>query len=152
MKALRLVMRVVGFGVAIGVALQPVQAGERQTAAAVQVHHAGASGHRVALVKGEDRGLRIESGGPAMAGKLRIGVGSVGHGELLFVPVTPLGTEDGQRFQRRAEGEGRTETGPATSPRERKSVTFFRLDPKLGDVAVQPVIGGVNGAQLSVGF
>jgi len=151
MKAFGSVMRVVGFGVAIGVALQSVQAGERQTAAAVQVHHLEASGHRVALVKGEDRGLRIESGGPALAGKLRIGVGSVGHGEFLFGPVTPLGTDPPSPRDRGTTAR-QGETGPATSPRERKSVTFFRLDPKLGDVAVQPVIGGVNGAQLSVGF
>lgn len=35
---------------------------------------------------------------------------------------------------------------------ERKGITFFRLAPKFGDVSVQPVIGGVNGAQISVGF
>jgi hypothetical protein len=39
-----------------------------------------------------------------------------------------------------------------TPPRERKSLTFFRFDSKLGDVSVQPVIGALKGAQLSLGF
>jgi hypothetical protein len=39
-----------------------------------------------------------------------------------------------------------------TPARERKSVTFFRFDSKLGNVAVQPVIGSVKGAQFSLGF
>lgn len=36
----------------------------------------------------------------------------------------------------------------AGSPPKRKTITFFRR----GDISVQPVIGGVNGAQLSIGF
>jgi hypothetical protein len=43
------------------------------------------------------------------------------------------------------------ESGQAAHP-QHKTITFFRLNPKLGDVSVQPVVGGVNGAQLSIGF
>jgi hypothetical protein len=43
------------------------------------------------------------------------------------------------------------ESGQAARP-QHKTITFFRLNPKLGDVSVQPVVGGVNGAQLSIGF
>ncbi len=35
---------------------------------------------------------------------------------------------------------------------QRKSVTFFRFHCALGQVAVQPVVGSVKGAQLSIGF
>jgi hypothetical protein len=35
---------------------------------------------------------------------------------------------------------------------ERNPVTLFRFSSKLGDVAVQPVIGDLKGAQFSVGF
>jgi hypothetical protein len=36
---------------------------------------------------------------------------------------------------------------------KRKTITFFRFgNSKGGEVSVQPVFGGVNGAQLSIGF
>jgi hypothetical protein len=76
-----------------------------------------------------------------------------GRGEFSFLPVSPLES----RLSRSANnapatsGDEQKEKGPIP-PRERKSVTFFRLDSKYGDVSVQPVVGGVNGAQLSVGF
>ncbi len=35
---------------------------------------------------------------------------------------------------------------------ERKPLTLFRFDSRFGEVAVRPVIGKVNGAQLSLGF
>jgi len=43
------------------------------------------------------------------------------------------------------------ESGP-TPVNERKKIILFRFDPKFGDVTVQPVVGQVNGAQLSVGW
>jgi len=43
------------------------------------------------------------------------------------------------------------ESSQAAHP-QHKTLTFFRLNPKLGDISVQPVVGGVNGAQLSIGF
>ena len=35
---------------------------------------------------------------------------------------------------------------------EYKRLTLFHINSKVGDIAVQPVIGQVNGAQLSLGF
>jgi len=159
-----------GLGVAAALAFgpQPATAGERETAA-VQIHHRGPSVQSVALVnRSEDRGLRIENGGRFQSREVKVesrtaaggqrteverrrtevGVGNTGHGEFSFVPVTPLRPE----VRDHRTEVGTSKQGPSTSPRERKSITFFRLDPKLGDVSVQPVVGGVNGAQLSVGF
>jgi hypothetical protein len=36
--------------------------------------------------------------------------------------------------------------------KERKKIILFRLDPKFGDISVQPVVGAVKGAQVVVGF
>ena len=140
---------------AAGLGLQPAQAGERKhaTAFAVQAH----ASHAVALAAPVRAGLRADVpqtlrhtvGSPVTAGKLKteVGVSNAGHGEISFAPVSPLSAET--RNQRADAGSG---SGPKTAPRERKSVTFFRLDPKFGDVSVQPVVGGVNGAQVSLGF
>ena len=47
--------------------------------------------------------------------------------------------------------EPRTSAEPSRP--EHKPLTFFRFrTEKLGEVSVQPVVGGVNGAQLSIGF
>jgi hypothetical protein len=35
---------------------------------------------------------------------------------------------------------------------EHKALTLFHINSKFGGVAVQPVIGKVNGAQFSIGF
>jgi hypothetical protein len=35
---------------------------------------------------------------------------------------------------------------------EHKPLTLFRFNSKFGDIAVQPVMGQVNGAQFSLGF
>jgi hypothetical protein len=77
---------------------------------------------------------------------------NITHGEFSFVAVTPLGPRAGDQSRLLQGDSVQREKGPATPPAERKSITFFRLNPKLGDVSVQPVVGGVNGAQLSVGF
>ena len=174
MRGSRFVLRVVGLGAAAAFALQPAHAGERKPAA-VQAHHLGASIHKVALVAPARSGLRAnppktmrkdvtslrddfgESRLRSENGREPAGVRSgasrnTTHGEFSFVPVTPLGTEaGGQSRLRQVDGVAR-EKGPTTPPAERKSIAFFRLNPKLGDVSVQPVVGGVNGAQLSVGF
>lgn len=84
-------------------------------------------------------------------------------GEHSFSTVSPLGVRAAVRSQTEVgaadraqsvadKASERREHGPSTTPSERKTLTFFRLNPKLGDVSVQPVVGGVNGAQLSVGF
>lgn len=43
------------------------------------------------------------------------------------------------------------QTGSASS-REHNGVTLFQFDSKVGKVAVQPVVGTVKGAQLSISF
>ena len=47
--------------------------------------------------------------------------------------------------------EEKEESAPARRP-ERKKLTLFRFESKLGDISVQPVMGSVNGAQFSLGF
>jgi hypothetical protein len=161
MRDSRFVIRVAGLSLVVGLALQPAQAGERKHGATIayQAHashavvvsaptrsnlHADISQtlhHAVTIPRGE--GQRTEVG----SRKTEVGAENVGHGEFSFVPVTPLGMEvKGPR------SEVGSAKGPGTPPRERKSLTFFRLDPKFGDVSVQPVVGGVNGAQVSLGF
>jgi hypothetical protein len=44
-----------------------------------------------------------------------------------------------------------TENG-AESRHEHKPLTLFQFNSKLGKVAVEPVVGHVNGAQFSIGF
>jgi hypothetical protein len=147
------VIRVLGLGVVAAFALQPAEAGERKLAAA-QAHHLRAFIHTVALIAPARSSLRadlpktsrevtsrhLETGRESVALPGGANRNAVTRGEFSFVPVTPLGTEAGVQ---------RTEP---VSPRERRNITLFRLDPKLGDVSVQPVVGGVNGAQLLVGF
>jgi hypothetical protein len=158
------VRRVMGLGAAAAFALQSAQAGERKPAA-TQAHHL-ASAHRVALVAPARSSLRADlpktsrdvtsrpdNFGATSLRKDRVKSGresagmpgganrnAAARGEFSFVAVTPLGTDaGGQRSE-------------PVAPQERKSLTFFRLDSKLGDVSVQPVVGGVNGAQVLVGF
>jgi hypothetical protein len=135
MRDSRFVIRMLGLGVAAAFALQPAQARERKPAA-IQAHHLGASIHRVALITPARSSLRADL--PKRLGDANRS--AVARDEFSFVPVTPFGAEAGGK---------RTEP---PSPQERKPITFFRLDPKLGNVSVQPVVGGVNGAQLLVGF
>jgi hypothetical protein len=154
MRDSRFVIRVMGLGAAAAFALHPARAGERKPA-----HHLEPSSHRVALVAPARSNLHADLS-KAMPKDVRdnfVGVRSVANpnatrAEFHFVPVTPLraGAADGSRSD---QGDPvPTQKGPITLPAERKNITLFRLDPKLGDVSVQPVVGGVNGAQLLVGF
>jgi hypothetical protein len=48
---------------------------------------------------------------------------------------------------------GSAKVAPRVSEPERKTITLLRFTSrKLGEISVQPVVGGVNGAQLSIGF
>jgi hypothetical protein len=145
-----------GVGAAAVFALQPAQAGERKSAA-VQAHHLGASIHKVALIA-PARSSRVADLPKTMRKVMTSqrddfsASRNITHGEFSFVPVTPLGPQAGDQSRLHQGDSVPREKGPTTPPAERKSITFFRLNPKLGDVSVQPVVGGVNGAQLSVGF
>jgi hypothetical protein len=137
-------IRVAGLGIAVGLALEPAHAGDRKSAA----RHAETINRSVVFAV-QARSLRAD-----VPQTMRSGVTSQ-RGEFSFSPVSPLETRARSQVHpatRRADsGNEEREKGP-TSPRERRNVTFFRLDPKFGDISVQPVVGGVNGAQLSVGY
>ena len=137
MRDLGFVIRVAGLGVAAGLALQPAHAGDRKQ---LSVRRAETSIQRVVFA------AQARSTGDSYGGRI---IKAQGRGEFSFSPVSPLES----RLSRSANtsSDEQKQKGP-TAPRERKNVTFFRLDPKFGDVSVQPVVGGVNGAQLSVGY
>jgi hypothetical protein len=127
---------------------QPAQAlaGERKL---VAVRHAEMSARPVTVVAlprslGADHASSVK----AMHGRR----------ELAALPVRAMETrlsQDGPPtfagLRRGEQGRG-YKGGDEPGRHERKSVTLFRLNPKFGDVSVQPVVGGVNGAQVSVGF
>jgi hypothetical protein len=53
-------------------------------------------------------------------------------------------------YQAKAERASKRET--EKPPTEHKPITLFHFNSQFGEVAVRPVFGRVNGAQLSVGF
>jgi len=130
MRDPRFVIRVAGLGVAIGLAFlqHPAQAGER---------------------KSEIRSERSETrpiGGPALA-KVTTPQGdhSAKGSSAVFVQTSAVVQQSRLR--------GVTAEPESGLQPKRKTITFFRFhNSKLGDVSVQPVVGGVNGAQLSFGF
>jgi hypothetical protein len=131
--------RVAGIGLAVGLALQPAHGGDRKQAAARQSETVTRG---VVVANSARSNLRAD-----IPQTMRSGVTSR-RGEFSFSPVSPLESTARSPAQ---PGHEEKEKSP-TSPRERRSVTFFRLDPKFGDISLQPVVGGVNGAQLSVGY
>ena len=121
-----------GLGVAAGIAFQPALAGDRKSATTPRA---------AVLAREFVSGGQMRSAAPM---KLQ------GRGELGFFQVTPFESRSpaaGDKTSRQREEQ--RASGPATSPRERKTITLLQFTP---NVSVQPVIGGVNGAQLSVGF
>jgi hypothetical protein len=128
-------IRVARLGMAVGLALQPAHGGDRKQASA---RHAETFNRSVFAVRARSLSADV----PQM---MRSGVTSR-RGEFSFSPVSPLESRTRPQVQ-----SGNEEKAP-TSPRERRNVIFFRLDPKFGDISVQPVVGGVNGAQLSMGY
>ena len=142
MRDSRFGIRVAGLGVVVGLALQSAHAGDRKSA---QPRPRETSIHAPASVAQARSSLRAD-----VPQTLRSGVTSrrgEAANEFSFLPVNPLKSE-----VRDLRSEVEDAKRAPTSPSERKNVTFFRLDPKLGDISVQPVVGGVNGAQLSMGF
>jgi hypothetical protein len=55
-----------------------------------------------------------------------------------------VSTADASKEKARDDGTG--------SPREHKPLTLFHVKSTFGDIAVQPVVGKVKGAQFSLGF
>jgi hypothetical protein len=120
-------------------ALQPTHGGDRKQAAE---RHAETVTRGVVVANNARSNLRADVPQTTRSG------GTSRRSEFSFSPVSPL--ESTTRSQAQP-GHEEKEKGP-TSPRERRNVTFFRLDSKFGNISVQPVVGGVNGAQLSVGY
>jgi hypothetical protein len=120
----------------VGLALQPAHARDRKASARP------AETFTRGVVFAARARSSVSADVPQM---MRSGVTSR-RSEFSFSPVSPLESGTHPKVQ-----PGNEEKGP-TSPRERRNVTFFRLDPKFGDISVQPVVGGVNGAQFSVGY
>ena len=121
----------VGLGAAALLAAQSAQGGERKLAAP---RHSEMSARPVMVAA-----IR-PSRGMDQANSMRA---LHGRAELAGSPVRPLETRLSHQSTTDVADQGR---------HEHKSLTFFRLNPKFGDVSVQPVVGGVNGAQVSVGF
>jgi hypothetical protein len=136
----------VGLGVAMGLALQPAHAGDRKSVAVTTYHAAAAASARNFVFAAQVRSSGDDHGGGSIM-KVQ------GRGDLPFFPVTPLESRLPRSGTAASTSDDQQkEKGPTTPPHERKSITLFRFDSKLGNVSVQPVVGGVNGAQLSVGF
>jgi hypothetical protein len=135
-------VRWLGFGgVAVAMAFQPALAGERKEAT---IHRAAAAPSSSA--RHSDFGGSMRSSGNNHASTA---MKVPGRGELPFFQVTPFESRAvgaGEKASRQREEQ--KASGP-TTPHERKTVTLLRFNP---NVAVQPIFGGVNGAQLSVGF
>ena len=126
-----------GLGVAVGMAFQSAQAGDRRSATKQRA---------IAAARSSDFAGQMRTSGNNYAAPMK----AQARGELAFFQVTPFesrssgAADKGSRQREEPKG-----SGPTTSPRERKTINLLRFNP---NVSVQPVIGGVNGAQLSVGF
>lgn len=142
---------VVGATVAtfFGLAAEPAVAGDRRGGSS-SAHEAHAT-MRDAF--GGDRGggssvaaMRSSDGG---AGAQRGRANALD--DFLFSPTAHGDALRSRPGERASNEDNKAESAP-TAPRERKSVTLFRFNSKLGEVAVEPVIGSIKGAQFSFGF
>jgi hypothetical protein len=133
-------------GVALGVAFlpAPTDAGEQRLPV---------SSHKLAMANpslggsqiGNARRSVVEVNAGARATNFTIHRAEVAS--LTFAKTTATPTTD--PHAQTAKEQERNDT-----PGKRQTITFLRFtNSKLGEVSVQPVIGGgVNGAQLSIGF
>ena len=114
-----------GLLIAIGLACQPAQAGDRKSANRVQE----AAGKILVAPKAHAVSVRYEVVGASV--------------------VRPFEARSSASANRRASAD--SERKHASEPtREHQPLTLFRFDSKFGQIAVQPVFGHVNGAQFSV--
>ncbi|MFL6588746.1 MAG: hypothetical protein ACJ8M4_01095 [Chthoniobacterales bacterium] len=123
--------------------------------------HGAHAGDRPAVAKTSSSAALRRDGQAGQAFAVTRSTGAT-TGQYSFPSVSPLASKaamvrseseiGNQRVSQSTVSRRAIEAGPATTPSERKTLTFFRLNSKFGDVLVQPVFGGVNGAQLSLGF
>ena len=127
--------------VALGLAAQPAQAGAGKSAAAFS--------HGASVSRGLDRALTAPT--HPFRDNLQVQTSSAADALSSFTVAGPETKRPQRAEQSLAAGDERNES-ERRPPRERKSLTLFRFDSKHGDIAVQPVIGGLKGAQFSLGF
>jgi len=108
--------------IAIGLASQPAQAGDRKSTGSVQ------ESAKAVLIASPAQSVTLP---PERRDTSVVG---------LF--------ENGPAADHRSRSD--RETGNA--PRQHKSLTLFHIHSQLGDIAVQPIMGQVNGAQFTLGF
>jgi hypothetical protein len=115
-----------GLLVAIGLASQPAQAGDWKSGS--PVHQA-------------EKEIRVSWQTHAVSPRFQIADAAVTRS---FETGHPASDDSGS---------GR-EKGKAIGvpTKEHRALTLFHLNSRFGDIAVQPVIGHVNGAQFSLGF
>ena len=126
-----------GFALAlVSLAVQPARAGDRTRAeskGSVSIQRAAMAPETPMRTSSERTHGRFE------------------EGLAFFEPNAPLTKSHQAVGSVSADDDQHKESAP-TPPRERKSLTFFRFDSKVGNISVQPVIGALKGAQLSLGF
>jgi len=108
--------------IAIGLASQPAQAGDRKSTGSVQ------ESAKAVLIASPAQSVTLP---PERRDTSAVG---------LF--------ENGTTADHRSRSD--RETGNA--PRQHTSLTLFHIHSQLGDIAVQPIMGQVNGAQFTLGF
>jgi len=109
----------------MGLACQPAQAGDRKSTGGVQ------ESKRAVLVSHN------------------VYAGSIA-GEITGAPASRPFALSYSADPRSGSGSEKEEA--AARSHEHKALTLFRFNSTFGEVAVQPVIGHVNGAQFSIGF
>jgi hypothetical protein len=130
-----------GLGVAAAVLAVPsAQAGDRKPGAAREATPVAAH-HMTAPLR------------PTVAADVHVPVSKAEKpGEVAYVPVRPLEARLVVSENKGATGDRARSEQPSGRGAEHRGVTLFRVNPKFGDISVRPVFGGVNGAQVSVGF
>jgi hypothetical protein len=72
--------------------------------------------------------------------------------EILGAPTGRIFAGGRSFTANRTAGGVRWTPNAAATRNEHRPLTLFHLDSKFGNIAVQPVVGHVNGAQFSLGF
>jgi len=116
-----------GLLIAIGLACQPARAGDRKSAARLQEPKE----QSVISQKADTTSARYELTRP-----------------LVMAPVEGRNSVSTDRRS----GYVIEKSDSDTRAHEHKPLTLLRMDSKVGQITVQPVIGRVNGAQFSIGF
>lgn len=134
----RRIISSLGFAVAAALLAQPSYAGDRKSSANRDGGAVSAMSHAVMAPAMPTRGSSDARGRGA-------------DDPLAFALLNNAAPKSARAVGHDATATEQKKDEP-TTPRERKSLTFFHFDSKLGNVSVQPVVGAVKGAQFSLGF